>query len=412
MLATAVGPVRERELPREGLVLAMLSVRVGAVARVFAVSLALSACAGQDKHDLLAKSAVTVTPSEISGRHTIYAATTRQKAEDPREVFDGQRSDSTYYVRVDMTVPAAHKIGSIELPKRDGPPDPAKYFTAVDLASYDGAASFRNAVGVDIARHGDRVLVFVHGYNNGFDDGVYRITQLVHDMKFPGSAVLFSWASAAKVTDYVYDRDSANAARDELEATLKLLAATGVQNIDIIAHSMGTFLTMEALRQLAIEGNRDLGGKLKYVVLASPDIDVDVFKKQMRRYGKPRYPFAVLLSSDDKALALSRLVAGDKPRVGDDPDAAKDLAELGVVVVDLSKSAPGSDDRLKHAKFADNPILVQLLGERLLLPAGLAPDESSANDSIDRLARGLGETVASVAQIVITTPTEVLNVGN
>ncbi len=185
---------------------------------VVVLLLALSGCAGQDKHDLLAKSEVTVTASEISGRHSIYAATTRKKAEDPREVFNGERYDGTYYVRVDMTVPADHKIGSIELPKRDGPPDPAKYFTAVDLVNYGGAAAFSHAVGADIAMRGDRALVFVHGYNNGFDDGVYRITQLVHDMKFPGSAVLFSWASAAKVTDYVYDPETASLKRSPFDA--------------------------------------------------------------------------------------------------------------------------------------------------------------------------------------------------
>lgn len=385
----------------------MQAFRIGLV---FA-SVALCGCAGQKPHDLLAATAVTVDAQSISGRHPIFAATTRQKAEDPRVVFGGQRSDQTSYVRVDMTVPGSHRIGSIELPQRGAAADPSRYFTAVDLSTYDDAASFGRAIGADAATRGDRALVFVHGYNNGFDDGVYRITQLVHDMKFPGSAVLFSWASGAKLSDYVYDRDSANAARDELEATLRLLARSGVTSIDIIAHSMGTFLTMEALRQLAIEGDRDLGGKLGYVVLASPDIDVDVFKKQMRRYGKPKIPFAVLLSGDDKALAVSRLIAGDRPRVGDDPDAAADLAELGVLVVDLSKSAPGSKDRLNHAKFADNPILVQLLGERLMLPAGLEPDAAAANASIDRLTRGLGDTVASVAQIVITTPTEVLNVG-
>ena len=60
-----------------------------------------------------------------------------------------------------------------------------------------------------------------------------------------------------------------------------LSKSRGVKSIDIIAHSMGNWLAMETLRQLAIAGNRDLNGKLGYVVLASPDIDVDIFKKQM-----------------------------------------------------------------------------------------------------------------------------------
>ncbi|TIM86433.1 MAG: alpha/beta hydrolase, partial [Mesorhizobium sp.] len=109
--------------------------------------------------------------------------------------------------------------------------------------------------------------------------------QIAHDTKYSGTPVLFSWASSGKTTGYIYDKESANAARDDLEETLRMLAKTKAKSIDIIAHSMGTWVTMEALRQLAITGDRDLGDKLGYVILASPDIDVDVFKKQMIRYG-------------------------------------------------------------------------------------------------------------------------------
>ena len=126
--------------------------------------------------------------------------------------------------------------------------------------------------------------------------------------------MLFSWASGAKTTDYVYDKESASAARDQLEVTLRMLEQSGARRIDIVAHSMGTWVTMEALRQMAISGDRDLGGKLGDVVLASPDIDVDVFKSQMRRYGKPDKPFILLLSDDDRALRLSGLIAGSAAR--------------------------------------------------------------------------------------------------
>jgi esterase/lipase superfamily enzyme len=164
---------------------------------------------------------------------------------------------------------------------------------------------------------------------------------------------------------------------------------------------------MEALRQLAITGDRDLGGKLGYVVLASPDIDVDVFKKQMIRYGKPDKPFAILLSDDDRALKLSSLISGDKPRVGDYGDAA-DLASYGVVVVDLTQAKSGNS--LNHAKFADNPILVQLLGNRLQTPAGLASADDDFSQPASNLGRGIGQAVGSVADIIITTPFKVLNV--
>ena len=308
-----------------------------------------------------------------------------------------------------MTVPKVHQVGSIERAKGRAPSDPARDFTATRATLYGGATEFEKAVNAHIASSGDRrVLVFVHGFNNGFDDGVYRITQIVHDTKYPGTPVLFSWASAGKTTGYIYDKESANAARDDLEAMLRMLARTKATSIDIIAHSMGTWVTMEALRQLAIENNRDLGGKLGYAILASPDIDVDVFKKQMIRYGKPDKPFTVLLSGDDRALQLSSFISGSKPRVGDYGNAA-DLAKYGVVVADLTKTT--SADRLNHAKFADNPFLVKLLGDRLKTPASLIAEEAPPGQPLNDIGQGLGQAVGSAAEIIVTTPFKVLTIA-
>ena len=249
---------------------------------------------------------------------------------------------------------------------------------ASEVQGYDGASDFVTALSADIAARGGRAMVFVHGYNTGFDSAVYRATQIAHDSGYGGTPVLFSWASGGKTTDYVYDKESASVARDQLEVTLRLLARSGARRIDIVAHSMGTWVTMEALRQLAITGDRDLGGKLGDVVLASPDIDVDVFKSQMRRYGKPAKPFILLLSGDDRALKISGMLAGSRPRLGDYSDAV-DLANYGVTVVDLSDQK--ASDKFNHNKFAENPALVKLLGDRLKQDDGFASDR----DVTDRI---------------------------
>ena len=375
---------------------------------VVAVALSVTGCAGSNSHDLLNKTAIEAPASAIAATHDIYVATTRQAAKiEPRQVFASERSLRTQYARIDVSVPKIHQVGQIERARGRAQSNPAKHFTATRATLYGNAKEFEHAVSTDIAGGDGRVLVFVHGYNNGFDDGVFRLTQIVQDTDYPGTPVLFSWASAGKTTGYIYDKESANAARDDLEATLRLLAKTKAKSIDIIAHSMGNWVAMEALRQLAITGDRDLSGKLGYVVLASPDIDVDVFKKQMMRYGKPDRPFTVLLSADDRALQLSSFISGAKPRVGDYGNAS-DLAQFGVTVVDLTKTTSG--DRLNHAKFADNPLLVQLLGKQLQTPAALAAAEPASNQPIEQLGTGLGQAVGSVAEIVITTPFKVLTV--
>jgi esterase/lipase superfamily enzyme len=277
-----------------------------------------------------------------------------------------------------------HKTGQIERKDPDDADDPLQYFTATDVVAYDAQPQFSSALSADIAARGGRVMIFIHGYNTSFDSAVYRATQIAHDSGYPGTPVLFSWASGGTTKDYVYDRESASVARDQLEVTLRLLAQSGARRIDIVAHSMGTWVTMEALRQLALGGDRDLGGKLGDVILASPDIDVDVFHSQMRRYGKPARPFFLILSSDDRALRLSGILAGNKPRVGD-YGKAEDLADLGVVVVDVSHQEGA--DSLNHTKFADNPTLVKLLGRRLREDDGYASDRQ-VTDRINQLNQG------------------------
>ena len=374
---------------------------------VIAFAIVLAGCAGQATRDLIAAAVIAAPASQIAGRHDIFVATTRHKAERREEVFDGRRSPQVSYAKVDMTVPAIHKTGEIERRNKNQPADPAKFMVAESVTAYDEPA-FAKALRADIARHQGRALVFIHGYNTAFDGAVYRMTQIVHDAGYQGTPVLFTWASGGRTVDYVYDNNSASAARDALEATLRLLAKAGAKRIDIIAHSMGNWVTMEALRQLAISGDRDLGNRLGDVVLASPDIDVDVFKSQMARYGVPDKPFILFLSSDDRALRISGLIAGSQPRVGDYGDAA-DLAKLGVVAVDLSQVNSG--DRLNHTKFADNPVLIKILGERLKQNSSLVSSQEEADQRAASLTRGITGTLTSAAEVIITTPLNVIRIA-
>jgi esterase/lipase superfamily enzyme len=347
---------------------------------ILALSLLVAGCVGQPTQEILGSAMVGAPVTELAGNHSIFVATTRERSDDPAKVFDAGRSARLNYARVNVTVPRIHEPGRIERRRRGPSDDPTKYFMASDYLVYDTGPQFLTALGADLAARGGRAMLFVHGYNTGFDNAVYRLTQIAHDSGYAGTPVLFSWASGGTTTGYVYDKESASAARDQLEAALRMLAQSGARRIDIVAHSMGTWVTMEALRQLAITGDRNLGGKLGDVVLASPDIDVDVFKSQMRRYGKPEKPFILLLSEDDRALKLSGILAGSRPRVGGYADAG-DLAEYGVTVVDMSGLG---GDRLNHTKFAENPMLVRQLGQRLLQDDGFASDR----EITDRLLGG------------------------
>ena len=98
--------------------------------------------------------------------------------------------------------------------------------------------------------------------------------------------------------------------------------------MSILAHSMGNWLALESLRQMAIR-NGGLPAKFKNIMLAAPDVDVDVFRSQIADMGKPHPQFTLFVSRDDRALAVSRRVWGDVARLGSiDPEQHPYKAEL------------------------------------------------------------------------------------
>jgi esterase/lipase superfamily enzyme len=110
---------------------------------------------------------------------------------------------------------------------------------------------------------------------------------IVHDSGADVAPVLFTWPSRGSIFEYGYDRERANFSRDALEETLRRIASDpGVGEITVMAHSMGAWLVMETLCQMAIRDGR-VTAKVQKVILASPDLDIDVFATQRRGVGQP-----------------------------------------------------------------------------------------------------------------------------
>lgn len=78
----------------------------------------------------------------------------------------------------------------------------------------------------------------------------------------------------------------------------------------ILAHSMGAWLAVESVRQLSLMGERDVVRSIDQLVLAAPDIDIGLLRKQLPITDRLSKPIVVLASKDDIALALSKGLAG------------------------------------------------------------------------------------------------------
>jgi esterase/lipase superfamily enzyme len=252
------------------------------------------------------------------------------------------------------------------------------------------------------------VLVFVHGFNTSYEDAVYRFAQIAHDAKTEAAPILFTWPSRGSVFDYVYDKDSTVFSRFALEELLRRAASSpDVGDVTILAHSMGSWLTVEALRGIAMR-DKAISPKITNVVLASPDIDVDVFRRQLIEMGPSRPHLTIFASRRDHALAFSRWIAGDVDRLGaaDMRPYAADLKTLGITIIDTTDVKAG--DALAHSTFADSPAMVQVLGRRL---SGQPLDggDVSLADRVGMVALGTAKVVGSTAGAAVTAPAAIVS---
>lgn len=328
----------------------------------------------------------------------IFIATTRGL--DANGNFDGSRVEAVSFGRYDISVPPEREAGQINWPPQSGRSDPRKHFLTTYAARYGSDTDFRAALRTELNAHGGEAVIFVHGFNNTFSEGLYRIAQMSHDLDLPGAIVHYSWPSAAQPLGYVYDRDSALFARDGLERLLAEVEAAGARRVILVAHSMGSALLMEALRQKAIRGKSRAIDRVGGIVLISPDIDVDVFRAQALAIPKLPQPFVVFSSRRDRALQVSARLTGQKERLGSLTDLTR-VGDLPITFLDTAAFGKG----LGHFNLGDSPSLLRLLEGILSVDASLDADRIARTG----LLPGAVLTVQSATQIILS---PVVAVGN
>ncbi|UVD55264.1 alpha/beta hydrolase [Rhizobium sp. Pop5] len=348
-------------------------------------------------------SASTTPTSKVA----MLVATTREPSGDPATLFNGERSSKPHLTQITVSIPPKREPGTVQWPKRL-PPDPATDFAVTNVQQIDTIAEGRKWFGQHVV--GGHALVFIHGFNNTYEDSVFRLAQIVHDSKMQATPVLFTWPSRAAITAYQYDKESTNYSRTGLEQALRTLAADpDVKDITILAHSMGTWLAMESLRQMGIRDGH-VNPKIRNVILASPDIDIQVFAKQFVEMGQPHPKFTIFVSQDDKALALSSFITGRVSRLGsinpaEEPYRSK-LEKAGITAIDLTKVKSG--DGLNHGKFAESPEIVQLIGQRLMTGQTLTDSKVTLGQGITAVVGGTVTNIGTVAATAVAVPATII----
>lgn len=279
----------------------------------------------------------------------VLYATDRDRA--PGGGFGGGRGELRFGKAL-VGIPDDHRLGALEKPRRwrlrfRAAPERDVVLGGTAELTADGFG--REARSLLDGTGPRQALVFVHGYNVGFSDAAVRTAQIAYDLGFTGVPVLYSWPSRGGVLAYEEDANNARWTVPHFQEFLRrTLTASGAEEVHVIAHSMGNRVLTEALHGFDTTALPAGAARLGNVVLAAPDVDADVFRQVAPALVRQARRTTLYASSRDRALALSRRLAG-YPRAGQSGEGI--VVVKGVDTVDATALDTGL---MSHSYIGDH----------------------------------------------------------
>jgi esterase/lipase superfamily enzyme len=280
----------------------------------------------------------------------------------------GPRREATevvHYGTCEVSIPPKHDVGAVERPVI-GPENEQEHVVLQKTESLEEEAFFasiREQLS-NISPSEKSCFVFIHGFNVDFENAARRTAQIHYDLKFEGVPIFFSWPSRANLRHYFSDRNEIEFSRYVIKQFLTDVAArSDAQRIHVIAHSMGADATCRAIAEMG-----DKGKVFDQIVLAAPDIDREVFRRQIApRLTKTANRTTLYCSKNDLALMLSRNF-NDATRAGDSSQGA-----LVIQDVDTVDASEIDTDLLGHSYYGDCIPLLHDVHD--LLRGSLSPEQ-------------------------------------
>ncbi len=217
------------------------------------------------------------------------------------------------------------------------------------------------------------VFIYVHGFANTFDDAVFRAAELWHFMGRVGVPIAYTWPSGSSgLFAYFKDRESGEFTVYHLKRILRLVIdCPAVERLHIIGHSRGTDVATTAIRELSLEllgepSDLRKTHKLQTLVLASPDLDGEVFLQRFMAEQLVALPnrMVIYFSPNDLALKASALLFGGN-RLGRlntssfTPDVRRKIADFETLeLIECNVSGHSSSH---DYEFADPAVLSDLI---------------------------------------------------
>jgi esterase/lipase superfamily enzyme len=289
----------------------------------------------------------------------VYYGTNRAPTGEAKPaLFYGAARADLQYGYLDVTIPRTHQEAQLETQPRwveftfaaDQAAMRAQYVLLDKVVPLDKSEFVRSLrQQISDSKFKD-AFIFVHGFNNTFEDAARRTAQMAYDLDFDGTPMLYSWPSQGSATGYAVDEAAVGISGRRLADFLEtVVSQSGAQRIHLIAHSMGNRALIEALQtylaKRAPDNRQHIFGQ---IVFTAPDVDRDYFSEAIQSMAQSAERITLYASDNDLALRSSQFIHG-APRAGTAGDVIVKLA--GLDSIDMS-SVPA--DKLGHSYFAAN----------------------------------------------------------
>ena len=219
----------------------------------------------------------------------------------------------------------------------------------------------------------NEVVIYIHGYNNSFTDAAFQLAEIWHFLGRKHLPILYTWPAGHEgvsgLRGYNYDRESSEFTIYHLKQFLKSLGRMDeIEKIHIIAHSRGTDVVVNSLREVFLEfraEGKDPAKELRIanVVLAAPDIDYQVIlQRVVAEHSVSGVEQATIYTSPgDKAIRISEWLYGSLARIGHmgSSDVKSELTQKQMDSIAENSSINliqfrGKSDTVGHGYFTSN----------------------------------------------------------
>ncbi len=290
------------------------------------------------------------------------------------KVFGGSRNDDAqdafmHYGRALVTLPPNHQKGSVERPNalmfeyKESPDKHVMVRQIDDLQEDEFYSSVDKSVQQSLS---PSVLLFIHGYNVGFEDALLRTAQLASDLEFDGVPMLFSWPSTGRLSGYLTDEENVEWSVTHLESLLaNIKHRTQAERLHVIVHSMGNRALLGAVERLALRYPSEQP-MLDQVVLAAPDVDIGQFDTRYRQAIDDVAKQVTLYTSEGDRALLASMTIHRNARLG--LSTAEMRTYQGIDTVDVSKI---DTSLLGHSYYGSQATLIKDI--RALIQLGEPP---------------------------------------